>query len=246
MQSLERAFRVVGAIDDRGTAGVTELSEALALPKSTTHRYLTELERHGYVVRSGTDYRLSLRFLDYGTRVRDGYEHASLFRSKTRELAELTSERVQFVVEEHGLGVHLYTERGEHAIAADVRAGKRVPLHATASGKALLAFLPAETVEAVLDREGLPELTDATVTDRAELLAELEETRQTRVAFNRAERIDGLYSVGVPVRHDGGVLGAFSVTGARRRMAGERIETEIPETLLEFAEEIELRLTYDE
>ncbi len=245
IQSVGKAFDILEALIELDGASVSTLAEYLEMPKSTTYRYLATLDKQDVIVNNCGEYQLSLQFLNYGGYVRQQYDYSDIIHEKTFELASRTGERSQFFVEEHGQGIHLYTESGEHGISADVRIGKTVPLHATSAGKAILAYLPKEEVEEILDQHGMPKYTENTITDKSILFEQLSEVRETKIAYNREERVEGFYAIGSPIIFNECVIGAFSVAGSKRRMEGKRAEKEIPNILLELTEEIELRLEYD-
>jgi DNA-binding IclR family transcriptional regulator len=161
-------------------------------------------------------------------------------------MAEATGERVQFVIEEHGLGIYLHTEASdENAVMIDRRDGVHRHLHSTAAGKAILAELPTARVDDVIAEHGLPAETDQTIVDRVSLNAELDRIHEAGVSYNDEESVEGLRAVGVPVfRPDGVILGAFSVSGPSNRLTGDRFREEIPSLLLGHANEIELNLRY--
>lgn len=81
------------------------------------------------------------------------------------------------VVEEYGHGVFLYRSKGPEAVHMDTHAGKRLPMHTTAFGKAILAHFPEERVEEIIEANGLPAHTPKTITDRDTLFEELESIR---------------------------------------------------------------------
>lgn len=91
----------------------------------------------------------------------------------------------------------------------------------------------------------MPGYTENTITERDDLFEELAEIRESKISYNREERVNGLYSVGCPVVFNDRPIGAFSVTGSKRRMQGERAEDEIPNILLELTDETELKIEYD-
>ena len=168
-----------------------------------------------------------------------------MMKSTTRALAEKTGELVSFMVKENGRGVFLYRERGEQGVESAAHVGKRADLHTTASGKALLANLPQDEIREIIDEYGLSAQTEATVTDKDELLEELDEIVESNLAFSVGEYTQGLASVGAPVvRPDGEVLGGLSVAGPRHRMTEERFHETIPQQLLSIVNEFELNVTY--
>lgn len=243
--ATETTFDIVERIGADGEARVTELAGELGLAKSTVHNHLQTLSRRGYVVQEGDDYRLSLRFLHLGQRVRTRLPAYQLAHDKVKKLAEQTGERSQFIVEEHGRGVYMFREFGSDAVQTDSEIGKRVPLHATSAGKAILSAMPESRVDEIIDRHGLERYTDRTITDETELREELERIRERGYADNRGESTNSLWAVGAPVRAaDGSVLGSLSVSAPGQRMKGERVQSELPDMLLAVANELELNIRY--
>lgn len=241
--SVERSYTIVHALQERNGARIQELSTHLNLAPSTIHKHLSTLERLGYVRKEGNEYQLGMRFLTIGGHIRNSKMGYRLAIELVSRLVNEADERAQFVVENGGRGFYLHTEINQHAVQIDRHMGKRRHLHASASGKAILANLPEDRVKEILDRWGMPAETPVTITDREELYKELEEIRATGVAFNDGESIEGLRAVGAPVTTpQDTVLGAFSVSAPAHRLKGERYEKELPDLILGFANELELNL----
>jgi IclR family acetate operon transcriptional repressor len=100
-------------------------------------------------------------------------------------------------------GELLYVDKvvsGVSDVRTDPRMSTRRPLHSTSVGKALLAALGDEAANVVLDHVGMPAVTDFTITGRAELLADLEDTRCRGYAIDRQEAFVGVCCVGAPLR----------------------------------------------
>lgn len=243
--SVARAFDVLEALEGTEGVRVTDLAAALDLPKSTVHRHLKTLEAAEFVSRDGNEYYLGLRFLYYGTIARNRYDPRSIVHKGVRYVAEQTKERAQFMVREHGSVIYLYRELGERAVRTDTMVGKRMPVHATSGGKAILAHRPETERRRFVEDHELPAYTETTITDERRLMEELRTIRQTGVSTNDQEYIDGLRAVSVPVRTDGGVVGSIGVSGPSHRLTGETFERELPDLLLGVANEIELKYTHD-
>lgn len=243
--ALGTSLEVLEALKERGGAGVTELSNELDLPKSTVYSHLRTLHEHGYAVKQDDRYCLSLRFLDLGEHTRDRMRIYEVARPEVDALAEETGELANLLVEEHGQGVYLYRAKGAQAVSLDTHAGMRVGLHCTSLGKAILAFLPEERVDAIVNRWGLPALTAETVSTREELDEKLARIRECGYAQDNGERLSGLRCVAAPITDSDGVaIGAISVAGPTSRMKGERFESELPERVMSAANVTELNLTY--
>lgn len=245
VRAVERTLDLVEYLRKHGPATLSTITNDVGLAKSTTHRHLQTLEQRGYVTSDDAGYALSLRFLDLGehTRVRHGaYQLAT---EKVNEVAERTEERAQFMVEEHGQAVYVYQQTGQHAVKADTHPGKRVPIHASAAGLAILSQYPQHRVDAIVDQHGLEPLTSKTITDREALHEELHQTRDRRYSINDQGVIEGLRSIGAPVTGPNDtVVGGLSISGPINRMEGQWFDEELPSLLLGATNELELNIAY--
>jgi DNA-binding IclR family transcriptional regulator len=121
----------------------------------------------------------------------------------------------------------------------------RVPLQTTALGKTILANRPADEVDEIIERHGLPAVTERTITDRDELDECLATVRERGYAYDDEERIEGMRCVAAPVTDSTGrAVAAVSVSGPKSRMRGESFEETIPNAVLQTANVIEVNLTY--
>lgn len=244
VKSVETLFDILEFIHQENGVTISEAASGLDYAKSTVYRHLSTLERRGYVV-SEDGYYVGLRFLEFGEDARNRRRAYQLAKEKVEELAEETDERAQFLVEEHGEAVYLHRAVGDHAVQTDPGIGKRIPLHATASGKAILAAMPSERVSRIIERTPFEAITDETITKTDVLYDGLAQIRERGYAFNCEENLYGLHAVGVPVRGpDGSVIGGLSVSGPSHRFTGEHFEEELPSLLLGTANELELNIAH--
>jgi DNA-binding IclR family transcriptional regulator len=241
VKGVETACRVLEALRDLDGAGVTEVADELGVSKATAHGHLSTLYKHEFVARDGDDYRVSLRFVDFGEYAKNRVEIHEVATQEVDKLAERTGEVAQYMVEEHGRGVYLHKARGEDAVQTASYTGNRKHLHCTALGKAILAHLPEERVRAIADRHGLPAITPSTVTDVGDLLSELDTIRERGVSFDDEEVLQGLRCVAAPITSQTGDLyGAISVSGPVSRIKGDRFREELPELVSGAANVIEI------
>ncbi|ADD07549.1 IclR family transcription regulator (plasmid) [Natrialba magadii ATCC 43099] len=245
IKSVNTTLRIVEELKHQNGATVSELATTVGVSKGTVHKHLATLREHDYVVNDNGKYRIGLHFLDIGGYALHQFDSIKQIESKVRELAERTGETVQFSTEEHGRSVVLAREAGQMGVFTRARLGKRFYMHQISGGKAILAHLPKQRVQQIIDQHGLPAATNSTITTETELFEELKAIRDRGYAFNRAESTDGLHAIGVPlIGPDGDVLGAFAVAGPSHRMHSERFEDEIPNVMQSVVNEIELNLTY--
>ena len=245
IQSLETALTIVEELNETDGMGVTELARAVELPKSTVFTHLQTLLAQRCVVKTGDNYQLGLRFLHWGESVRTRRRLYTIARPRVDELAEATGELANLMLEEHGEGVYLYRALGANAVQLDTHAGMRVPLHTTALGKAMLAHMPPDRLDAIVERWGLPQYTEHTITTRAALDARLEQVRTTGIAVDDEERLRGVRCVAAPITDDGEhPLGAISVSAPTSRMPDALVDSEIAMEVMSVAKAAELDLKY--
>lgn len=241
VDSVETSCRILEALRQMNGAGVTELANHLDISKAGIHSHLATLEKNELVTRNDDTYRISLRFLDFGEFAKQNIDFYDVVNKEAQALAERTGEVAHFMVEEHGWGVYICKERGSSGVQTASYIGDRKHLHCIGIGKAILASLPDERVDEIIDQRGLPKKTENTITTRDELFTELEEIRERSVAFDNEEILEGLRCVAVPVSsQDQGLLGAISVAGPTSRMKGDRFREELPEIVTNTANVIQI------
>jgi DNA-binding IclR family transcriptional regulator len=244
LKTVVKFFEIVETIEQLEEAKLTEIAEHMDLAVSTVHEYLKTLEELEYVDREDGQYRLGLKFLRLGTNAKRNVELDSKVRPYLQRLADETGETVWFLVEEHGLAVYLEHVDGEQAIETSHQAGRRSHLHCHAGGKAILAHLPHNHVKEILDRRGLPRMSENTITSREELFTALERIRKRGYAQNDNENIMGTRSVSAPIVVEEEVMGAISIGGPETRLLGSWFEEELPNQVMNAANEIRLEVLY--
>ena len=245
VNAVETTLRIAEALQEHDRIGVTDLADEIDLPRSTVFNHLKTLEQNEYVVNEGGSYRLGCRLLKLGAEARSYYDVHEVARKRINGVANDTGELSALLVEEHGLGVFLHRAEGEQAIQVDSHVSQRIFLHGAALGKAILASLPQDRVVDIIERRGLPALTENTITDREALFDELDRIADRGVAFDDQERLNGLRSVAVPITdEDDTVLGAISLAGPTNRVQDDRFRETFPSKLSDIKNVIQLDLTY--
>jgi DNA-binding IclR family transcriptional regulator len=241
ISSIKRSYDIVNEIRDREQAGVTELSDSLDIPKSTIHNHLRSLEQLGYLVQNKGKYQLSTKYLHLGREARNSHEVFLHGRKKVESLQQQTNAYCQLVTEENGMGAILLAT-GWHYEDLPPTARHVYPthahLHTNAPGKAILAHFPAERVTEIINRHGLPQRTERTVTDEDELHEMLALIREKGYAVDRSEMIDGVVGIGAPIATDNVVYGAIATYGPTNEIQPEIESGELPPLVQETAETI--------
>lgn len=244
LKSSSVTLEIVDAVVELEGARVSQIADHLDISESTASNHLHTLRKAGFLTADGDIYQPSLKFAKIG-------EHAKTRDPAYRDAIEITNElddntnfETSFTVEENGLGRYL---RPEVDATTEVdnyfTVGERIYLHSTAAGKAILATYPEDRLNYIIDRWGLPELTDRTITSRETLEDELEAVRRRGYALNRGEDQEGVYAIGKAVtKPSGAVLGALSIAGPTYRTNEQRFEERFTAILDEYIGKLESRL----
>jgi IclR family acetate operon transcriptional repressor len=245
IKSLERAFKVIKGLEEIGSSGVSELASYLDSPPSTTYTHLNALEQAGYLVKDdNAKYSLSYQFLEIGGRLRHQSSFYKCAKPYIMELTEETGELVNLMVPERDQAVHLSISKGSNGVDLDTFPGKRIPFHTTGNGKAMLAYMPDDQIERIIERNGLVRRTENTITNRDHLFEEIDTIRKQGYAVDDEERLARLRCVGAPIlTDDRRVIGGVSISGPTSQMTGERFE-EFPQKVMNTAEKIEIDMEY--
>jgi len=243
VQSVDRAVAILELLAANGEMGVTEIAAALGVHKSTAFRLLSVLERRGLSeqVSERGKYRLGFRMVVLAHAAARQLDITQLARPVCEWLAEQVGETVNLAVLDGDAAVNVVQVRGTKAVSSHNWIGQRTPLHATSSGKVLLASLEEERRRA-LYKTGLPALTPRTVCDEATLQAELERVRAEGYAYTIEELEEGLNALAAPVRSDdGAVVAAISVSAPSYRMGLDAIHR-LAELVVKAADEVGAQL----
>lgn len=245
VKSDQTVFAIIEYIHREGDAGVTELADSLGLAKSSVHKHLKTLAHHDYVVNDGGRYRLGLKFLTLGGRIRDGSELCQFARASVTELAEETNQMVSFILRDGSHGVAVFVRNDRYGLRKQVPLGNRFPLYQNGAGKSILAALPDDELEGVIERTTLEAKTPNTITSVDVLRREIEEIRDRGYATSTEERVEGVQSVASAVEdRSGGTIGSLSIAGPADRLTEERLHAGYADAVMEAANELELRIRY--
>lgn len=214
-QSIDRAARLlVRVVEGERPFSVSELAEAEGLPRSTTSRLISALERQGLVQRDGgATIRPGPVLLRYAQRGLAAADLVELAAGTLDRLAEASGETVNLAVSTP-LGVDQLDQRdSRHFIGSTNWVGRRVPHHCTAVGKVFLAHGAARLPDGPLAK-----LAPRTIVDRDELARELDRVRARGYATTVDELEPGLWAVAAPVYGAAGVVAALSISGPTTRL----------------------------
>ena len=206
-------------------ATLTELMVVTGLPKPSLHRTLALFEDAGYVQRepAGRAYAAGPRLASLGLAILTNDAVATLRRAILRQLVADVGETCNLSMLRKGEVVYLDRVEADWPLRLHLPVGSAVPPHCSASGKLLLASLPAPQREALVAELPLPRFTEHTITDRSLLARELDRIVAAGYAVDDEEYVMGVACVAVPVRlADGEVIAAVAVHAATARLPLQR------------------------
>ena len=240
VRAVERATRILSSLDgDHAERGVSEIAQATGLHKATAHRIIMTLLNCGFLERTadGERVRLGLRLVELGLGALRDLDFRRAAFPYMQQLLERFDETCDLGIFDRGRVLYVEVVHSEHSLTVAARIGRHLPVHCTASGRVLLAFLPPEVVEPILSAPLLV-CTEKTITSPAQLREELEATRQRGYGLDDEEFEVGIRAVSAPIWDiDGNVIAALSMPGPTNRMSPERIP-EIAQALIEAARAI--------
>lgn len=243
VDAVDTTIDIFEALHELDGATVTELADHLDRSKSSIYAYLTTLVEREFVIQEGYVYRPSHRFISMGEHLRRSYYDIYKYgRESAKELAQETGYSVQLMVEEYDAGIHIFATSGKKGVyAAKYPVGRPCPLHCNAAGKAILAHLPDEKLQRIIYENGLPAITENTITGPDALLDDLEEIRQRGVAFSSEEAVRGMRGIAAPVLgSEGKPIGALNISVPVSQADQHRFREEVPDHVVETSNIIEI------
>jgi DNA-binding IclR family transcriptional regulator len=226
MQTVERALRVLERVASfPRPASLTEVANAAGLHPSTTYRLLGTLVQTGYVTRDGRTglYRLGLKLLRISHALEDQMDIRAIALPVMERIVADEDETVSLVIRTGASAVVIERVQSARQIRSVTPVGSGGPLHCTAAGKVLLAWLRTAEIQALMIEAPPVRYTARTITDIDSLLNELAKVRTQGIAFDRGERADDLIGIAGAVRNARGrVIAALSLSGPAQRLGPDR------------------------
>ena len=240
VRAVERALAILACFtNQKPELTLTQISEQVGINKSTVHRLLATLERQQFLERDPLTgaYHPGIRLLQLAHLALENNDLRRLASPFLRHLSDLHRENVNLAILD-GTEV-VYTDVIESAQRVKLAAvtGQRLPALCTASGKAIFAYLPEETIKQVLDR-GLPRYTQHTLKSPEDFMEDFFRTRERGFAISEQEFEDGINAIAAPIFNAGRQpIASISVAGPAYRLSKERM-MEIGPSVVETANKI--------
>jgi IclR family pca regulon transcriptional regulator len=245
IQSLERGLAIIRAFGPATPEqSVGELAGRTGLTRATARRFLITLTELGYVETDGRLFRLTPKVLELGYSFLSGLRFVDVTLPHLERLvAEVDEDSEASVL--HGEEI-VYVARvpSSKMMTMAINVGGRLPAHATAMGKALLAALPLDQLEEYLASAQLRSYMPRTVTDPDVLRDQLERVREAGYAIVEQEVEEGLIAIATAIRdRSGKAVGAVNLSTNVLRHSVDSVRSELREPLLRTARLIEQDLS---
>jgi IclR family acetate operon transcriptional repressor len=230
VQSIARAFYLLELITAAGgELAISELADRSGLPLPTIHRIIRTLSTSGYVIQQPSRrYALGPRLIGLG-------ETASRMlgawvRPRLTDLVDALGETANMAILDGDKAVYIAQVPSKHSMRMFTEVGRRVDLHCTGVGKALLAQLPPATALEIVRQTGMPARTKHSITDPDQLMKALAQVRERGYVIDDGEQEIGVRCVAVPVT-GAPSLTTISVSGPETRLTPEIVERVVPHLL---------------
>ncbi|RMF01598.1 MAG: IclR family transcriptional regulator [Chloroflexi bacterium] len=248
VESLARGLAALSLFsEERPTLSLTDVSQLLDLNKTTTLRILSTLESLGYVTRDPQTklYRPALAVFKLGFVVLGNLEVRRVAAPYLTQLAETVQETVNLVVLDNTEVIYIDRVQSKHMVNSYRPIGSRLPAYCTSTGKAILAFLPTNQLDQILNATRWTRYTENTIVTPLALKEDLQRVRERGFAVSNGELIPELRAVAAPIYHSNGqVIASVNISVPTHRSAIEMLMNELGPTVVNVARQISETLGY--
>ncbi|CEH28017.1 IclR family transcriptional regulator [Aneurinibacillus migulanus] len=227
-QSVIKALKLLDFFSsEQKELTLSELSNKSDMPRPTAYRLLSSLEACGFLSKiKNTDqdvrYRLGLKLLELGGIVAEQLELRNIALPWMQELCEDINEAVHLVVRDGDEAIYIEKVESSHAVRLHTRVGKHSELYIGSGPKLLLAYLPEEEQQAIIEKLSFAKLTENTVDNKETLRQQIQKIREEGYAISRGEQDKDTIGISYPVRdYTRQVVAALSVSGPTTRISRE-------------------------
>ena len=250
LRSLSRGLQIIGLFTyEKPVLTFDEIWTHCRFPKSTLYRFLDNLTRRGLLKLNPAtkEYRLGASFIRLGQIAQKGVPLLEVCYPTMRRLSAEIGESVYLSVREGGEKVCLSCVEARSApIKYAPTPGSVAPLHAGASGKVLLAFMPEEEMAELVDKSRLASVTPKTITHKDRLKLRLRQIRKNGYDYSEGELVPGTWALAFPILDPGGsAFASLTVAGTLLNPPGPRLK-KLVETMKSSVGKIENELWKDE
>lgn len=240
VNSVIKAFKILKCFDlKRKALGVKDVMELTGFTSSTAHRFMATLEAEQILEREGSKYRIGIEAFKIGSIYLNQIDLRKVALSEMMRLGELTNETINLNMVFNDQRVCIEKVEGNEEVRQFISIGVPMPLYCGASGKLLLAFLPLEKRQNIIEAAGF------SIHEKKRLEIDLEEIRESNISYTSEERVKGAASISAPIRNRlGEVEGGLTISGLCTRFTHDKVKY-YAKLLLESTDNLSRKLGYE-
>lgn len=247
IQAVERALKILDLFDEQDNElKITDISSRMGLHKSTVHSLLKTLQVHGYIGQNPENgkYKLGMKLFERGNFVIYGLDIRKVAKKHLKNLSMQTGQTTHLVILDGKEAVYIDKIDGSMSVIRYSRIGRRISVHSSGVGKALVAFQSKKELQQILDGYVYHAHTANTISNESDFLAELARVRVKGYAIDNEENEPGVRCAAVPIRdHTGQVIAVMSISTLIASVDEQRLHQFI-EMLKESAQQISEEMGY--
>lgn len=225
LKTLDNSLRVLTYFTkEKPSWGVRELAKEMDISHTIIFRIFSTFEKHGFLKKNEetNKYELGMRFLDYGFLLQDQLNIPNVIRPSMEELTEYTGESTVLTWLDGLEGVYVEIVESSRNIKFQESLGKRGPLYIGASHKVIMAFLPSHIQNRIFE-QGLEKKTNKTMTDKNELIKDLQNIRKKGWGYSYGEYFEEVAALSVPLfNRNNDITASLTIASPRYRMSYDR------------------------
>ena len=247
LSSVDKSLQILELlIQNPHGLSLSEISNRLNFPPSTTHHILKTFIPYDYITQNQETkkYALGFKFLEISKKILDNIDIRGIANKYIRKLHEKCKEAVHLAILRSDEVIYIDKIDNPQGLSLATYVGFRTDPHAAAGGKVLLSGLSEREVRNIYDKRPLKTFGKNTITNMAQLLEELENIRKQGYAIDNEEYYEGVRCVAAPIKAGGKIVAAISVTGSIFSITMDRINRELIGLVTETAEEISSELVW--
>ncbi|TDQ36540.1 IclR family transcriptional regulator [Aureibacillus halotolerans] len=246
LKTLDQSLKILKMFTkEKPSWGARELATKLELPQANVYRMLETFEKNRFLRKDQKtkQYALGVAAWELGIIVYDQLNLADLLRPTYQKLLDKTGESVFLTALDGNEGVTMDAVEPENKVKFSVSIGSRAPLYVGASYRSILAFLPEQNIENVLNGP-LHSYTEITKNDKALLLKDLEQTKSRGWSISYGEYTPDVIAIAAPVFYENSIVGSVTLSGPNYRMSEEAVASHLPFVLDAAKETMDIMTSY--
>ncbi|WP_294612636.1 IclR family transcriptional regulator [uncultured Gilliamella sp.] len=223
--ALDKMVRICDYLDNHRGATFSQIFQDLNLPKSSTSTLLNALVIHGILRQEKNKYYLGLKLHEWGDKSLEQFDIAKIAKPMMSELRNETNLTCHLGVLDGLYPVYIAKIENDQAIGIRTWIGKKLPLHSSGVGKALIAWLPEEKIDQLIPEDKLTKYTETTITSKKQLKKELAKIRSQGWAYDNQEDVQGVHCIAAPIfNKNNEPIAAISISGVLFQLPIDKIE----------------------